>query len=54
MCLQARRGEAVVELMRPVREEAQRLMGDKAYLESVYKEGADGPVSGGEDPAEKV
>ena len=34
-------GEAVVELMRPVREEAQRLMGDKAYLESVYKEGAE-------------
>ena len=34
-------GEAVVELMRPVREEAQRLMGDKANLESVYKEGAE-------------
>ena len=34
-------GETVVELMRPVREEAQRLMGDKAYLESVYKEGAE-------------
>ena len=34
-------GEAVVELLRPVREEAQRLMGDKAYLESVYKEGAE-------------
>ena len=34
-------GEAVVELMRPVREEAQRLVGDKAYLESVYKEGAE-------------
>ena len=26
--------------MRPVREEAERLMADKAYLESVYKEGA--------------
>lgn len=34
-------GEAVVELMRPVREEAQRLMGDKAYLESIYREGAE-------------
>ena len=33
-------GEAVVELLRPIREEADRLMGDKAYLESIYKEGA--------------
>jgi len=33
-------GEAVVELMRPVREEATRLLADKAYLESVYREGA--------------
>jgi len=33
-------GEAVVELMRPIREEAQRLMSDKAYLESVYRDGA--------------
>ena len=33
-------GEAVVELMRPVREEAIRLLADKAYLESVYREGA--------------
>jgi tryptophanyl-tRNA synthetase len=33
-------GEAVVELLRPIREEATRLMGDKAYLESIYKEGA--------------
>ena len=33
-------GEAVVELLRPIREEAERLMGDKAYLESIYKEGA--------------
>ena len=32
--------EAVIEQMRPVREEAERLMADKAYLESVYKEGA--------------
>ncbi len=33
-------GEAVVELLRPVREEAQRLLADKAYLEKVYTEGA--------------
>ena len=33
-------GDAVVELMRPIREEAQRLMQDKAYLVSVYQEGA--------------
>lgn len=34
-------GEAVVELLRPIREEAARLLADKAYLESVYKLGAD-------------
>ena len=34
-------GEAVVELLRPIREESQRIMQDKAYLEGVYKEGAD-------------
>lgn len=34
-------GEAVVELLRPVREEAERLIADKAYLESVYKNGAE-------------
>ena len=33
-------GEAVVELLRPIREEALRLIADKAYLESVYTEGA--------------
>jgi tryptophanyl-tRNA synthetase len=33
-------GEAVVELLRPVREEASRLIADKAYLEKVYTEGA--------------
>ncbi len=33
-------GEAVVEMLRPIREEAARLMKDKAYLESVYREGA--------------
>ena len=34
-------GEAVVEHLRPVREEAQRLLKDKAYLESVYRAGAE-------------
>jgi tryptophanyl-tRNA synthetase len=34
-------GESVVELCRPIREEAQRLLADKAYLEGVYHEGAD-------------
>ncbi len=34
-------GEAVVETLRPIREEANRLMKDKAYLESVYKAGAE-------------
>jgi len=33
-------GEAVVELLRPIREEANRLVTDKAYLESVYTAGA--------------
>ncbi len=33
-------GEAVVELLRPFREEAARILSDKAYLEKVYKEGA--------------
>ena len=33
-------GEAVVELLRPIREEATRILGDKAYLESVYRAGA--------------
>jgi len=34
-------GEAVVELLRPIREQAERLISDKAYLENIYKEGAD-------------
>ena len=33
-------GEAVVELLRPIREEAERIVTNKAYLESVYKTGA--------------
>ncbi|MEG1633578.1 MAG: tryptophan--tRNA ligase [Oscillospiraceae bacterium] len=34
-------GEAVVEKLRPIREEASRILADKAYLESVYKMGAE-------------
>lgn len=34
-------GEAVVETLRPIREEAQRILADKAYLESVYRAGAE-------------
>ena len=29
-----------MELLRPIREESERMIADKAYLESVYKEGA--------------
>ncbi len=32
--------DAVVETLRPIREESERLLKDKAYLESVYREGA--------------
>ncbi len=34
-------GEAVVEALRPIREEAQRILSDKAYLEQVYRAGAE-------------
>ena len=34
-------GEAIVETLRPIREEAQRLLTDKTYLESVYRAGAE-------------
>ena len=33
-------GDAVVEHLRPIREEATRLLKDKAYLEGVYRDGA--------------
>ena len=33
-------GEAVIEHLRPIREESTRLLKDKAYLESVYRDGA--------------
>lgn len=34
-------GEVVADLLRPIREESQRLLEDKAYLEGVYREGAE-------------
>ena len=34
-------GEAVIETLRPIREEATRLLKDKVYLESVYRNGAE-------------
>ena len=34
-------GEAVVETLRPIREETERLLADKGYLESVYRAGAE-------------
>jgi len=34
-------GESVVELLRPIREKAERIMADKAYLEQVYRQGAE-------------
>ncbi len=33
-------GEAVVETLRPIQEEAARLLGEKSYLEEIYREGA--------------
>ena len=34
-------GDAVAETLRPIREEALKLLADKAYLETKYKQGAD-------------
>ena len=34
-------GDAVIEALRPVREETERLLADKAYLESLYRQGAE-------------
>ena len=33
-------GDAVIEMLRPIREEAEHILADKAYLEKVYTEGA--------------
>ncbi len=34
-------GEAVVEMVRPIQEETRRILADKAYLEGVYRAGAE-------------
>ena len=34
-------GDAVIETLRPIREVSQKLLADKAYLESVYRSGAE-------------
>ena len=34
-------GDAVIELFRPIREESERLLSDKAYLEGLYRLGAE-------------
>ena len=47
-------GEAVVELLRPIREETQRLLSDKAYLESVYRAGAERAARTAERTLRKV
>ena len=46
-------GEAVVEMLRPIQEETHRLLSDKAYLESVYRAGAEkASYVAEEDPAQ--
>ena len=47
-------GEAVVERLRPIRQEAERIMADKAYLESVYKMGAEKASYAAEKTLRKV
>ena len=34
-------GESVVELLRPIQEETARILADKAYLQGVYRAGAE-------------
>ena len=47
-------GEAVVELLRPIREETVRLLGDKAYLEGLYRAGAEKAASVAQRTLRKV
>ncbi|MDR1130981.1 MAG: tryptophan--tRNA ligase [Oscillospiraceae bacterium] len=49
-----RLGEAVVELLRPIREEAERLAADRAHLESVYRQGAEKASRAAEKTLRKV
>jgi tryptophanyl-tRNA synthetase len=34
-------GDAVVEMLRPIREMTEKILADKPYLESIYKQGAE-------------
>lgn len=46
-------GDAVIEMLRPIREEAQRILADKAYLEQVYRDGRPaGELCGQQDAAQ--
>ena len=47
-------GEAVGETLRPIREETERLLADKAYLESVYRAGAERASRAAEKTLRKV
>ncbi len=47
-------GEAVVEALRPIQEEARRIMADKAYLEGVYRAGAEKASCAAEKTLRKV
>lgn len=47
-------GEAVVETLRPIREETERLLADKAYLEGVYRAGAERAAHVAEKTLRKV
>ena len=47
-------GEVVVELLRPVRGETVRLLGDKAYLEGLYRAGAEKAASVAQRTLRKV
>jgi len=47
-------GEAVVETLRPIREETERLLADRAYLESVYRAGAEKAARVAEKTLRKV
>ena len=47
-------GEAVVEMLRPIREEAERLISDKAYLEGVYRNGAERAAAVADKTVRKV
>ncbi len=47
-------GEAVVETLRPIREETERLLADKSYLEGVYRAGADKASHAAEKTLRKV